>query len=238
MNYHNIHQQIITRAQQREAPLEHLEVHHIIPRSLGGKDVRTNLVSLTLREHFLIHKILIRLTNGIARRKMVNAFCFMAFTKNNRNLQRPVSARDYEYARKICKEGMYTKERNEKISMARRVQIASGWKQERTEDTKAKHRATLALKKENGIGMGARQKAAISTGLKGNKNGLGHSVNDEHRRKVAETQARTFKIAPPNSTPFTVTNLSEWLRSRGIRTRIIGRRYCRGALAGYLITAL
>lgn len=33
----------------------YLETHHILPRSLGGKDTKENLVNLTAREHFLAH---------------------------------------------------------------------------------------------------------------------------------------------------------------------------------------
>jgi len=57
MNYQLIHNQIIERAQDRI--LEgYSENHHIIPKSMGGTDKKENLVSLTAREHFIIHKLL------------------------------------------------------------------------------------------------------------------------------------------------------------------------------------
>ena len=37
---------------------ESYEIHHIIPKSLGGSDEEDNLIKLTLREHFIVHKLL------------------------------------------------------------------------------------------------------------------------------------------------------------------------------------
>jgi len=58
------------------------EKHHIIPRCLGGDNSASNLVSLSAREHFIIHKILTKMYKG---NKMLEAFA--TFTKNqNRKL--------------------------------------------------------------------------------------------------------------------------------------------------------
>jgi hypothetical protein len=32
-----------------------VELHHIVPRSIGGSDTKDNLIYLTFREHFLAH---------------------------------------------------------------------------------------------------------------------------------------------------------------------------------------
>jgi hypothetical protein len=37
------------------------EKHHIIPKSLGGSNKKENLVNLTAREHFVCHRLLMRL---------------------------------------------------------------------------------------------------------------------------------------------------------------------------------
>lgn len=39
------------------------ERHHIIPSSLGGDDSKDNLVRLSAREHFLVHWLLIKMSN-------------------------------------------------------------------------------------------------------------------------------------------------------------------------------
>jgi phosphoglycolate phosphatase-like HAD superfamily hydrolase len=37
------------------------ERHHIIPRCIGGTDVKENLVDLTAREHFICHRLLVNI---------------------------------------------------------------------------------------------------------------------------------------------------------------------------------
>jgi hypothetical protein len=57
MDYTRIYNLIIERAQTRK--LEgYVEKHHIVPKCMGGLDVKENLVELTAREHFLCHRLL------------------------------------------------------------------------------------------------------------------------------------------------------------------------------------
>jgi hypothetical protein len=57
MDWKKIHDQIIDRAKNRIIE-GYSESHHIIPKCLGGTNDNENLVNLTAREHFIIHKIL------------------------------------------------------------------------------------------------------------------------------------------------------------------------------------
>lgn len=78
--YHNTYFKLIRRAQNRT--LENsvkVEIHHIIPRSLGGTDSDDNLVKLTLKEHWICHRLLVKfLDDPTALRKMYNALYMMA----------------------------------------------------------------------------------------------------------------------------------------------------------------
>jgi hypothetical protein len=74
--YRHWHDLIIDRARTR-GKIDYSERHHIVPRSLGGRDNEENLVFLTYREHFLIHWILTKLTVGSDRRKMLFALVQM-----------------------------------------------------------------------------------------------------------------------------------------------------------------
>lgn len=75
------------------------ESHHIIPHSMGGSDDSDNLVNLTGREHFIVHKILAKEYKG----PMIYAFLMMCNTNiNEHGYQRfKVSSRDYELARSL-----------------------------------------------------------------------------------------------------------------------------------------
>lgn len=58
MNYKKIHDYIIERARNRKPLTGYTEKHHIIPKCMGGSDDKENLVELTAREHFIVHKLL------------------------------------------------------------------------------------------------------------------------------------------------------------------------------------
>jgi hypothetical protein len=61
---------------------EYVEIHHIIPRSLGGTNNKNNLIMLTAREHFIMHRLLCKMTEGLNRAKMYYAFNMMLVSNN------------------------------------------------------------------------------------------------------------------------------------------------------------
>lgn len=85
---------IVTRAKTRMID-GYVEKHHIIPRSLGGKNTIENLVSLTAREHFICHRLLTKITSGEDRYKMLHAAWRCANTSSGR-----INSRTYEIVKK------------------------------------------------------------------------------------------------------------------------------------------
>lgn len=63
------------------------ERHHIIPRSLGGGNDKSNIVFLTYREHFIVHWLLTKFSNKNELPKMLCAFGSMT-RKSADNSQR------------------------------------------------------------------------------------------------------------------------------------------------------
>lgn len=63
MDYQRVYDKLIERCNNRPKPLEYCEEHHILPVALGGLDVKDNLVYLSLREHFVAHLLLAKITN-------------------------------------------------------------------------------------------------------------------------------------------------------------------------------
>lgn len=63
MNYQRIHDEIIERAITRNwsRPINVIELHHILPKCMGGTDSRDNIAALTPREHVLIHVLLYKI---------------------------------------------------------------------------------------------------------------------------------------------------------------------------------
>lgn len=65
MNYKKIYNDLIDRCQSRDFVEGYSEVHHIIPKSLGGHPThQENLVVLTAREHFIAHFLLAKIHGG------------------------------------------------------------------------------------------------------------------------------------------------------------------------------
>ena len=57
----------------------YVEKHHIVPKSLGGSNLSSNISRLTPREHFVAHILLIKLTTGRDLRKMCYALHKMMY---------------------------------------------------------------------------------------------------------------------------------------------------------------
>lgn len=72
-----------------------LEKHHIIPKSLGGSNDVSNIAKLTPREHFIAHRLLLRVTEGGSRAKMTYALWRMS---NSSNTTTRHVATSYQYA--------------------------------------------------------------------------------------------------------------------------------------------
>lgn len=74
-----------------------LEKHHVIPKSLGGDNTKTNIVLLTPREHFVAHWLLYKMHTGMNKAKM--AYAFFRMCSNNLNQKRDITATQFVIAR-------------------------------------------------------------------------------------------------------------------------------------------
>lgn len=90
---------IIRRAQSRTLD-GYKEKHHIIPRSMGGSDDKTNLVNLTAKEHYIAHLLLPYMVNDdIHRKKMWGALRCMSKLIYKTHRRYVGSARFYQKAK-------------------------------------------------------------------------------------------------------------------------------------------
>jgi hypothetical protein len=100
MNYQRIHDAIIERASNRTLQ-GYREKHHVIPRCMGGVNTADNLVELTAREHFIIHKLLVEIYP--TESKLVYAYWAMCNKQSSKKMLRnyKISSRDYQYAKEL-----------------------------------------------------------------------------------------------------------------------------------------
>lgn len=113
--YEKTYNQLIERGKLRGLDKKKLngyyEKHHIIPKCMGGKNNKENLVLLTAKEHLLAHMILFRLNPSDNLLLMsVNA---MLSPGNKSNFRQKVSLSTASYYRKLYSESLKGKHHSE-----------------------------------------------------------------------------------------------------------------------------
>ena len=149
------------------------EKHHIIPKCLGGLDDKENLVWLTPREHWLAHKLLLRIFP--THPKIQQALWMMSHT---RGLIK--SSREYELLRLKCQNGLKTNlgkdfsdEHRAKIGLVHKGKIVS-------QETRAKLRQKALGRK---LSKEAKSKCAQASKLSEGFRGKSHS--EESKAKTS-----------------------------------------------------
>lgn len=117
--YTNWYYNIINNAKNRVLT-GYFETHHIIPKSLGGSDDKLNLVELTAREHFIVHKLLVKMTTGKSKQKMSYAYCLF-FRDNPLHPGREdicFTSREYHRRKKLLSEASSVLHKNKKVKIS------------------------------------------------------------------------------------------------------------------------
>ena len=107
MNYRQIYNRLVMRT--RPTPEGYTEQHHIIPRCLGGSDKSENLVTLTAKEHYLAHLLLVKIYpghSGIVKAAMMMVVC------SGRGQER-ITGRRYEWLKILHAKAMSDSQRGE-----------------------------------------------------------------------------------------------------------------------------
>lgn len=110
------YQNLVTKAKDRVLDNTiYQEKHHIIPKCFGGNDLPTNLVSLTLREHYIAHLLLSKMYDGEAKRKMMYALWRMLLQEKTRG-SRIFEMYRQQYIETTLKTQIITDEFRQKVS--------------------------------------------------------------------------------------------------------------------------
>jgi len=98
MDYKKIYDQLCYRSQSRTWKKWEYEKHHIVPKSLGGANAKSNIAILTPREHALVHLLLVKFLSGHDKAKMIFALKSMIGFRNKHRNQ--LSTQQYDLLRK------------------------------------------------------------------------------------------------------------------------------------------
>jgi hypothetical protein len=185
--YTEIYYNLINTAKERDEPPGVIERHHIIPKSLGGNNDNDNIVKLTAREHFICHRLLVKMTDGNSKRKM--QFALGKFVQNGPGQERILSSRQYNIARSAISHARrgkkHTEETKQKIREARAKQVI-------TEEQKRKISETL-------ISIGHRppdvtgQVRSAETKRKMSAAKMGHTAGMTGKEHTEETKIKMSK---------------------------------------------
>ena len=209
---------IINRSKERDLGEQSTEKHHIIPKSFGGGNESINIAVLTLREHFICHLLLPKMTEGKQRTKMVYAIWMMCRTSKSKRTEYKCTSVTYEKTRLklagIRTSSDFTPEWRAKIS-AKAVGRAP-W------NDGIKH--TDASRKK----MSETRKKLVESGLTSWNIGIPRTEKDKKKIKEANTgkqwvhnplNPQERKLLDPNDVPGYLT--IGWISGVGDRT-IIG----------------
>jgi hypothetical protein len=182
MNYQRIHDAIIDRARNRTL-LGYREKHHVIPRCMGGVDDKDNLVELTAREHFIVHKLLCKIYP--TEDKLFFAYRMMAIMKTSKDNERGyyVSSREFEEIRLLANEKISNAMRGKKMPPRPQVVIEK--------IVAARHANTI----KRGYYHSNETKQKISTKNKGK------TLSKEHVHNLRESHLNNPKCTGKAATP-------------------------------------
>lgn len=96
MIYEKVYNSLIEK-RKKNIPIGYKEKHHIVPRSFGGNNRKSNLVYLTAREHFIAHYLLMKMQVPNTPRyfSALKAFLMMNCSKNSPHQSRYMSSHSF-----------------------------------------------------------------------------------------------------------------------------------------------
>lgn len=203
MNYEKIYYNLMNMRKNRVLDENtKYEKHHILPQCFGGKRVKSNLVYLTYKEHFIAHKLLFKFTIGEDKVRMGYALHRMCTVNNVSQRYRIRYSREFEkikiqvyefirgtnhlnYGRKMSRE--FCEEVSKRMTGAKNHRYGKDpWNKGLTKeiDSRVKSYGEKGSKTNTGRKLVKEHVEAISKSLKGKNT---YIKSEEHRKKISKT---------------------------------------------------
>lgn len=216
---------LIANAQSRLLPSEtYTERHHIIPKCMGGSDDQSNLVRLTAKEHFIAHRLLVKMTEGELHRKMVFALWRMTQDNKARNSRHKVTSSQYQNLKQLMAVNMseQTREHNQ---VNGKPEHLVAWVKENGPWNKGKK-----MPVEFGQNISKHRKGSKSSPETCHK--ISQSIINLNQSRLNSTTSLNGRKVPKYTTiirhkitqeEFITTHQTEWLKERGLARHVLER---------------
>jgi len=208
----------------------YIEKHHIMPRSLGGSNDKTNIVKLTAREHFICHLLLTKMVIGYQKELM--QFAVGKFIQTAPTQQRAFTSWEYKKIRETISQvrtgRKHSEETRKKMSDARKGKTP--WNKGiigivHSEESNRKRSTTLTGRKKSD---GVRQKISMSKlGKPSGMLGKSHprkgttglwKMSDEGKYNISQAR-KGIKFSQKHLANLKLANILNGLTRRGKQQR-------------------
>jgi hypothetical protein len=220
MNYLKVYCNLIRKAQQRQVVEGYTERHHIFPISIFGKNDK--IVILTGREHYIAHALLERIylkrygLRNNKTHKMIWAHLIMKGKNKyyNSHLYEAVKQRHSIISSELLKGHSVSEETRAKISYHSRNRSEETLRKIGEASKGRKH--TEEYKKYMSQVLKGRKKSEetrrkMSESWKGRSSALrGRIMPEEHRKKIGDSNAKTYQFLSPEGELVTIHNLTKF----------------------------
>ena len=170
----------------------HYETHHIVPKSLGGSNEKTNLIKIPAKIHFLFHILLPHFLENEDKTKMLYAWNMLS------NFSKITNFNEYEFLKKEWSKASSKKMKNNIPWNKGLTGCQIPWNKGKAWSNEIKEKIKIS-NLNNDYVCSAETKQKISDNIKGEKNPMfglkgskhpktGFKESDETKRKKSEAQ--------------------------------------------------
>lgn len=192
-------------------PIGYCEVHHILPRSLGGDNSKSNLISLTGSQHYYAHYWLMCMFERGSREWRSMSYAFNMMNLGNVHQVRPDNAILYEIGKSNAALATSRKNKGRSLSEDHCIALSKAL-------TGKKHSEERRLKNSlvhRGVKQSQERRIAQSARMKGiKKEGLtmtGKTHSSDTRIKMSKSAEKfLYTISNDQKVIFETTNLKKF----------------------------
>jgi hypothetical protein len=198
-----------------------MEIHHIIPKSLGGSNKKENLVSLTYREHYVCHLLLTKMVRGEAKYKMAWALMLLSSKRKNTN------SRNFEIARiilsKSAKNRPKTAEWRKKMSIRMSGSNNPNYNPNKIRDLRTpeqrkkegilKMTATKQYQARNGL-LPIQKNQELKELIRSKR--VGRKQPESQKKLASDANSLWYLVQLPNNEIIKVFNLSKFCKNNNL----------------------